>query len=79
MEWLLLQPCCVEMGGILFVMYGSSLFSGVFAITERSYMGLYDVIIFMFCFLLPLGLLMLLRTNHEAKKILYREYMIKKI
>ena len=38
-EWLLLKPCCVEM---LFVMYGSSVFSSVFAITERSKMGLYD-------------------------------------
>ena len=39
-EWLLLKPCCVEMCGMLFVMYGSSVFSGVFAITERSEMGL---------------------------------------
>ena len=39
-EWLLLKPCCVEM---LFVMYGSSVLSSVFAITERSEMGLYDV------------------------------------
>ena len=28
-EWLLLKPCCVEMCGILFVMYGSSVFSSV--------------------------------------------------
>ena len=42
-EWLLLKPCCVEMCGMLFVMYGSSVFSSVFAITERSEMGLYDV------------------------------------
>ena len=28
--------------GMLFVMYGSSVFSSVFAITERSEMGLYD-------------------------------------
>ena len=34
-EWLLLKPCCVEMCGMLFVMYGSSVFSSVFAITER--------------------------------------------
>ena len=26
-EWLLLKPCCVEMCGMLFVMYGSSVFS----------------------------------------------------
>ena len=30
-----LKPCCVER----FVMYGSSVFSSVFAITERSEMG----------------------------------------
>ena len=35
-EWLLLKPCCVEMCGILFVMYGSRVFSNIFAITERS-------------------------------------------
>ena len=28
-EWLLLKPCCVEMCGMLFVMYGSSVFSSV--------------------------------------------------
>ena len=42
-----LNPCCVEMIGMLFVMYGSSVFSSVFAITERSEMGLYDVPMFM--------------------------------
>ena len=31
-----LKPCCVEM-------CGSSVFSSVFAITERSKMGMYDV------------------------------------
>ena len=46
-EWLLLKPCCVEMCEMLFVMYGSSVFSSVFAITERSEMGLYDVPMFM--------------------------------
>ena len=46
-EWLLLKPCCVEMYRILFVLYGSSVFSCVFAITEGSEMGLYDVPIFM--------------------------------
>ena len=48
-EWLLLKPCCVEMCGMLFVMYGSSVFSGVFAIEERSELGLYDVPMFMSC------------------------------
>ena len=28
-EWLLLKPCCVEMCGILFVMFGSRVFSCV--------------------------------------------------
>ena len=28
-EWLLLKPCCVEMCVMLFVMYGSSVFSSV--------------------------------------------------
>ena len=48
-EWLLLEPCCVVMCGILFVRYGSSdLSSGCFfAINERSDMGLYDVPMFM--------------------------------
>ena len=49
-EWLLLKPCCVEMCGMLFVMYRSSVFSSVFAITERSEMGLYDVPMFMSLF-----------------------------
>ena len=46
-ECLFLEPCCVEMCGMLFVMYGSSVFSSVFAITEKSEMGLYDVHMFM--------------------------------
>ena len=29
-EWLILKPYCVEICGILFVMYGSSVFSSVF-------------------------------------------------
>ena len=49
-KWLLLKPCCVEICGILFVMYGSSVFSSVFAITERSEMGLYDVPMFIALF-----------------------------
>ena len=28
-EWLILNPCCVEICGVLFVMYGSSIFSSV--------------------------------------------------
>ena len=53
-EWLLLKPCCVEMCGMLFVMYGSSVFSSVFAITE---MGLYDVPIFMSLFGFGIGMM----------------------
>ena len=49
-EWWLLKPCCVEVCGILFVMYGSSVVSSVFAINERSEMGLYDVHMFMSLF-----------------------------
>ena len=49
-EWLLLKPCCVVICGMLFVMYGSSVFSSVFVITEKSEMGLYDVPMFMTLF-----------------------------
>ena len=57
-EWLLLKPCCVEMCGMLFVMYGSSVFSCVFAITERSEMGLYDVPIFISLFGFGIGMML---------------------
>ena len=53
-ERLLLRPCCVEMCGMLFVMYGGSVYSSVFAIAERSELWnccLYYV-------LLPLGLVL---------------------
>ena len=56
-EWLLLKPCCVEMCGMLFVMYGSSVFSSVFAITERSEMGLYDVPMFISLFGFGIGMM----------------------
>ena len=36
--------------GMLFVMYGSSVFSSVLAITERSELGLYDMPMFMSLF-----------------------------
>ena len=45
-EWLLLKPSCVEMCS-MFLIYGSSVFSSVIAITERTEMGLYDVPMFM--------------------------------
>ena len=56
-EWLHLKPCCVEMCGMLFVMYGSSVFSSAFAITERSEMGLYDVPMFMSLFGFGIGMM----------------------
>ena len=56
-EWLLLKPCCVEMCEMLPVMYGSSVFSSVFAITERSEMGLYDVPMFMSLFGFGIGIM----------------------
>ena len=34
-EWLILKPCCVEMCGMLFVIYGSSVFSSVFALSLK--------------------------------------------
>ena len=61
-ELLLLNPCCVEMCGRLFVMYGSSDFSSVFAITERSEMGLYDVPMFMSLF--GFGIVMMFASVH---------------
>ena len=45
------------MCGILFVMYGSSVFSSVFAIIERSEMGLYDVHMFMSLFGFGIGMM----------------------
>ena len=56
-EWLLLKPCCVEICGMLFVMYGSSVFSSIFAITARSEMGLYDVPVFMSLFGFGIGMI----------------------
>ena len=47
-EWLLLKPCAEICEILFFVMYGSSVFSSVFGITERSEMGLYDVFMFGF-------------------------------
>ena len=60
--WLLLKPCCMDMCGMLFVMYGSSVFSSVFAITERSEIGLYDVP--MFISLIGFGIGMMFASFH---------------
>ena len=43
--------------GMVFVMYGSSVFSSVFAITERSDMGLCDVPMFMSLFGFGIGMM----------------------
>ena len=52
-----LKPYCMEMCGMLFVMYGSSVFSSVSAITERSEMGLYDLPISMSLFGFGIGMM----------------------
>ena len=54
-EWFLLKLCYVAMCGMLFVMYISSVFSSVYAMTERSEMGLYDVPMFMSLFGFGIG------------------------
>ena len=61
-ELLLLKPCRVEICGMLFVMYGISVVSSVFSITERSEMGLYDVPMFMFLF--GFGMCMIFASFH---------------
>ena len=61
-EWLRLKQCCVEMCRILFVMHGSSVFSRVFAIIERSEMDLYDVP--MFLCLLGFGISIMYSSFH---------------
>ena len=56
-EWLLLKSCCVEMCVMLFVIHGSSVFSSVFAITERSEICLYDEPMFMYLFGFGIGMM----------------------
>ena len=56
-EWLLLKSYGVEMCGVLFVMYGRSVFSSAFAITERSEIGLFDVPMFMSLFGFGFGMM----------------------
>ena len=56
-ERMLLKSCCVEMCGMLFVIYGSSVFSSVFGINERSEMGLYDVPMFISLFGFGIGMM----------------------
>ena len=43
--------------GMLFVVYGSSVVSSVFAITDRSEMGLHDVPMFMSLFGFGIGMM----------------------
>ena len=57
MEWFDLKPCCVVIRGVLFVMYGRIVFSSVFAVTERSEMGLYEVPKFMSLFGFGIGMM----------------------
>ena len=54
-EWLLLKPCCVEMCGMLFVMYGSSVFSSV--LLSLREVSLYDVPMFMSLFGFGIGMM----------------------
>ena len=56
-EWSFLKPCCVGFCVMSFVMYGSSVFFSVFAITERSEMGLYYVPMFMSLFGFGIGMM----------------------
>ena len=67
-KWFPLKLCRVEMCGMLFVIYGSSVFSSVFAITEKSEMGLYDVHVPMS--LLGLGIGMMFASLHARGMIL---------
>ena len=55
--WPPLKPCCVEMCGMLSVMYGSSVFSSVLASTERCEMGLYDMPMFLSLFGFGIGMM----------------------
>ena len=57
-ESLVLNPSCVVMFGLLYVMYGRITYSSVFAITDRRDIGLYDVPMLMS--LLGLGIGMML-------------------
>ena len=61
MECLVLNPCCIGMYGMFCVMYGKITFSGVFAITYRMDIGLYDVPMLMS--LLGLGIGMMLASS----------------
>ena len=54
--WLLLKPCCVEMGGILCTMYSNNIFSSDFATAMISEMGFYDVQCSCLCLVLVLVL-----------------------
>ena len=49
---------------MLLVMYGSGVFSSVFAITERSEMGMYHVPMFMSLFGFGFGIGMILASVH---------------
>ena len=58
-EWLLLKPCCVEMCGMLFVMYESSVFSSVFVLEVPDVDFIMPSGVVCFCYvLLRLGLVL---------------------
>ena len=61
-ECLVLNPCCIVMFGMFCVTYGRMSFSGVFVITDRRDIGLYDVPMLMY--LLGLGIGMMLASFH---------------
>ena len=43
-EWLLLKSCCVEICGMLFVMYGSSVFSSVLLSLREDYRVIWYIV-----------------------------------
>ena len=60
-EWLLLKPCCVEMCGMLFVTYGSSVSSVLVSLREVRWVcmmclcsGLFLVLELELCFLVSM-------------------------
>ena len=63
-----LNPCCVVMFGMFCVIYGRIPISGVFAITDRRDIGLYDVPMLMS--LLSFGTGMMLANFHTCDNLL---------
>ena len=57
-ECLVLNPFCVVMFGMFYVMYGRITFSSVFAITDRRDIGMYDAPMSMSLFGLGIGMML---------------------